>query len=498
MTPSAPASGCVETFPFSGIFVLDPNSPSKPYSRLVAGARFERKILRNGWLAANWSHGDDLLQSLPHARVTCDNAGVLRVGSIYPGCNLAGETEVAGGRRPATEAVLNDVFSLDSFVEFERLRLRLSGEAAFAWTAGGQPPAGATPTNFVCSAIAPVVGADVLDSRCFSDRVYDSALRFDAAQRWRKFNWRVDYSRFGPNFLSANARQIRDLQDINIRGDWEWFRQVTLAASFRRTNDNLNGKRSFTNLVRAPEVKLIFRELPVYRRLNLEVGYRERNLDQDGAPLPNEQRKRSQRIPFLSMTAPVLSTIFSFDYEHRRDSDAVIPQQSTDTDRWAFGMRGSYTWSGWDVSPALRFEAERLNKNSPNDPVRPLTDPLLVFPIDFFTAWDTNRSLQASLLVEAPKYFRFEGQYREFNSVTLSPVDPANPLITLLYLNQGFKRPSWRAALTYKWANDENKLITAFFERTNNFFATGDPALPDTKSFRETVIGGTILLRFRR
>src|SRR3989441_12296467 len=93
------------------------------------------------------------------------------------------------------------------------------------------------------------------------------------------------YARFQPNFFSANARQIRDLQDFSIRSEFEFARQFTVVGLWRRSNDNLNGRRDFTSLVRAPEVRLIFRELPVYRRMSIEVGYRERNLDFAGTPL---------------------------------------------------------------------------------------------------------------------------------------------------------------------------------------------------------------------
>jgi hypothetical protein len=496
--PSAPAAGCAETFPFSNTFVLDPNNPGKPYARFVAGSRFELRNARQSWLAANWSHGEDLLQSLPSARVLCDNAGVLRVGSIYPGCNLPGEVEVPGGRRPGPESTLNDVFSIDAQWNHEPSKFRLAGEFAASWTAGGIPPSGASPSNFYCATQSPVVGGSVLDSRCFQDRQSDVAYRLEATQRIKKFNWRADYSRFGPDFLSANARQIRDLEDFSVRGELEIIRQIAAVATFRRTTDNLNGERAFTNIVRAPEIRLIFRDLPFYRRMSLEVGYRERNLDTNGTPQPNEQRKRSTRIPFYSITVPAGDNLFTFDYEHRHDSDAVRPPQSADTDRFAFGYRGNFSWGQWDFNPSFRFELERLDKYQPDDPTRSLTDPGLVFPIDFFTGWDTNRSVNVSLLLEAPSYFRFEALYREFNSVLLTPVDPANPTISLLYLNQGFKRPYWRAALTYKLKNDENKTLTLFFERSNNFFDTGDRALVDSKSFRETVIGGTLLLRFRR
>jgi len=510
---------------------FNPAAPPKPYTRLVGGARLERKLGRSGWIAANYSHGSDVLQSLPHATITCLDTTTLTntIRPIGTGC-LAGETEFLNARLPASEASENDLFSADVNFDIKPLRMKVNGEVAYSRTAGGTPPSGATPANFACATQPPVVGAAVLDSRCFGERVGDPAYRLEASQKVGKLSWRTEYNRFNPNFSSANARQIRDLQDFNIRGDFQFARPFTLAASWRRSNDNLNGKRHFTSIVRAPEVRLIFRDFPFYKKMVLEVGYRERNLDTAGHPLATcvdpsvfppvstlrpaspgclvterrqstEQRIRSTRIPFFSLTMPVGDTLFTFDYEHRYDKDTVSRQNSTDTDRYAFAFRGNYTWSNWDVSPTFRFEVERLDKRLPNNASLSLGDPSLLFPFDFFGAQDTNRSFNVGLQVEAPRYFRFEGAYREFNSIALSPLRASaalDPLLRFFYLNQGFKRPSWRAALTYKVGNDENKLITAFFERGNNFFATGDPFVTDLKSFRETVIGGTILFRFRR
>ena len=529
-TPAQPAAGCVETSTNSGSFVLDPGNPLKPYSRFVAGARAEKKFGRSSWVALNWSHGKDLQQSLPSAKVTCDNSGVIRVGSIFPGCNQPGEVEVTGGRRPGTDSTDNDVFSVDAQWDYAPWKLHMAGEIASGWTLGGLPPTGATPSNFICPSQSPIIGAKVLDSRCFSVHTRDSAYRAEASQRIGKLTLRADYSRFNPNFVSINARQIRDLEDFAARGEYEIIPQVTLAGSFRRSTDNLNSQRNFTNIVRAPEGKLILRDLPFYRRMSMEIGYRERNQDMSGNPLvtcsaanptpppatinvqrphrqgcqpgevfiSTEARKRSTRIPFFSLSLPAGDNFITFDYEHRRDSDAVRPPQSSDTDRFAIGFRGNYTISDWDVSPSLRFEIERLDKNLSNNPALPISDPTLIFPIDFFTAWDTNRSYQASLLIEAPKYWRIEAYFRQFNSVVLVPTAPANVSLGLLYLNQGFRRPNWRGVVTYKIANDENKTITLFYERSNNFFFAGDPALADTKSFRETVIGGTLFLRFRK
>jgi hypothetical protein len=480
---------------------FNPATPAKPYTRAVAGFRLEGKAGKGGWAALNYSRGKDLLQSLPEA----------------------------ANRLPAPEAADSHLISFDTYFDVRPLRMKVAGEAAYSWTIGGTPPATAVtiPGSFACAPQAPVVGAAVLDARCFSRRLGDAAYRAEVTQRIAKLNWRLDYSRFQPNFSSANARQIRDLQDFSVRGDYQFFRQFGLALSWRRSNDNLNAKRNFTSLVRAPKAWLTIRDLPFYRRLVLEVGYGERNLDTAGDPqatcvtIPptvtirrpahpgclstetraaTEERIRSTRIPFFSLTLPVSSSSFNFDYEHRHDMDAVVNQNSTDTDRFAFGFRGNYTWNNWDVIPSFRYELERLAKFTPNNPALASTDPSLTYSIDFFGAHDSSRSFNAQLQIEAPRYIRFEGIYREFNSISLSPLKASaqlDPSLNFFYLNQGFKRPYWRAALTYKIKNDENRLLTAYYERGNNFFNTGDPFVPDQKSFRETILGGTLLLRFR-
>lgn len=500
--PGAPAPGCVDSPPGSGNFVLSTETPAKPYTRFVAGSRAEYKLGRSSNIAINWSHGRDLPQSLPEATTFCqDNITAVRtVRRISQGC-AAGETELQGFRQPGPVAFTNSVLGIDTNVDVKKWKLRARGEFVYGWTAGGVPPAGATSANFVCATTPPILGGSVLDSRCFAGTVNDYAARAEASQRIGKFQWRADYSRFQPDFLSINARQIRDLQEWNVRGEYEFIRQVTLAASFRRSNDNLNGQRHYTNIIRAPEVRLILRALPFYRLMSIEAGYRERNIETGGAPLPLEALKRSTRIPFVSVALPFQATQVSFEYEHRHDSDAVRPPLSADTDRFAAGFRGNFSISEWDFSPFVRFELERLRKNATNDPTRSATDPALTFPLDFFDAHDSNRSVQAGFLLEAPKYLRLEAQFREFNSLALSALRASpqlDPLLRTFYLNQGFKRPSWRASATWKLRNDENRTVTLFYERNNNFFAPGDPFVPDVKSFRETVIGGTIQFRWDR
>ena len=495
--------------PFDPSMVVTPNpdSPGKPYSRFVAGTRVEQQFGRTNWLALNWSHGKDLQQSLPGATLACidPGTGLISIEPLNPGCAFPGappgEIEIPGFRRPFPEAVNNDVVSTDTNLEYAPWRFGIRGEFAYSWTSGGMPPMGANSTNFACAPVSPIVGADVLDSRCFSGQAGDWAGRLEAHERIKKLTLRTDYLRFEPNFFSANSRQIRDLQDFTVRGEYELTRNVSLIGSWRRSNDNLNGQRNFTNVVRAPEGRLVLRDLPFNRRMTLEMGYRERNLDTPGNPGPLDVQKRSTRIPFLSLIVPMHAGTFSFDYEHRHEMNAVTPQLSTDTDRFAIGFRAHYTWDRWEFSPTGRFEIERLDKSTPLNAALAPTDLTLLFPADFFSAFDTNRTIQAGFLLDTPSYFRIEGSYKEFNGLALSPLQASaqfNPQQPFLYFNQGFRRPSWRGAVTYKIRNDENRTVTAFYVRTNNFFPTGDPTVRDTRSFRETVIGGSIVLRFRK
>lgn len=50
-----------------------------------------------------------------------------------------------------------------------------------------------------------------------------------------------------------------------------------------------------------------------------------------------------------------------------------------------------------------------------------------------------------------------------------------------LFGNGGCTRPTFRAQLTYRIRNDENRFITFTVQRSINTFALPDPAQPDTK-----------------
>jgi hypothetical protein len=497
----------------------NPLAPGKPYTRFVAGTRVEQQIGRGSWIALNWSHGKDLQQSLPEGTLACvdPTTGVITIEMpVSAGCTpppgsppgTPPGTEIPGFRRPFSEATNNDVLSVDTAVEYTPWHFGMRGEFAYSWTSGGTPPLGADASNFACAPTSPIFGAAVLDSRCFTGQAGDWAGRIEAHQRIKKLTMRTDYARYEPNFFSANARQIRDLQDFIVRGEYELTRSITVIGQWRRSNDNLNGQlaslpltqppQHFTHVVRAPEGRLVLRDLPFYRRMTVEMGYRERNLDTPGTPGPLDVQKRSTRIPFISVIVPSHLANISFDYEHRHEINAVTPAFSTDVDRFAIGYRAHYTWDRWEFSPMARFEIERLDKHAPIDPALSPTDINLLFPQDFFFAFDTNRTVQAGFVLDTPRYFRIEGNYKEFNGLALSPLQANSlPQMPFLYFNQGFKRPSWRGALTYKIGNDENRTITFYYLRTNNFFPLGDPTAPN-RSFRETVIGGSIVLRFRK
>jgi hypothetical protein len=480
----------------------NPLAPGKPYSRFVAGTRVEQQFGRVNWVAFNWSHGKDLQQSLPDATLACidPTTGLISILPLSSGC-LGGQSEVPGFRRPFPVATNNDVVSADSNLEYAPWHFGVRGEFAYSWTSGGIPPLGADASNFACAPISPIFGAAVLDSRCFTGQVGDWAGRVEAHERIKKLTLRTDYARYEPNFFSANARQVSDLQDFIVRGELELTRSISAIGQWRRSNDNLNGLRNFINVVRAPEGRLVFRDLPFYRRMSIEMGYRERNLDTPGSPGPLDVQKRSTRIPFITVSIPTHVANITFDYEHRHEINAVTRALSTDVDRFAIGYRAHYSFARWELMPTARFEIERLDRNTPLNAALTPTDVTLLFPQDFFSAFDTNRTIQAGFLLDTPRYFRIEGMFKEFNGLAISPLEASaqlNPQLPFLYFNQGFRRPSWRGAVTYKIGNDENRTVTFYYVRTNNFFPTGDPTVPDFRSFRETVIGGSIVFRFKR
>ena len=415
-----------------------PQFPTKPFTRLVLGARAQQYLLDDTkFIAVNFSQGSDVIRSLPReARLTPIN---------------------------------NKVVSLDGEALFRKAyNLRIAGELAYGLT------------NF--------------DTRRL-DGLHDGwARRFEASQRISKLNWRFDYAHFGPRFFSANARQVQDLIDVGVRGSYEFNQYFMVSGAFRRTIDNLNDARPFTTQVRTPEVRATFRNLPFYRRMILETGYRERNVDASRRctnPPSCTQPERTTRIPFVDVSMPFGSSFFNFSYEHRHNRDRVTRTNSTFTDRFLIGYRGSHFFASWSFAPFIRFEVEREQKEIQTAPTA----------TTFKEGVDINRSIQGGFTLDAPKYWVFEAFYREFNSVNLvlfTSTNRARFPAGFDFGNGGFERPSFKVSIQYKIQNDENKSILLSYERNINTFALADPTRPDDRSFRETVIQATLLYRFRR
>jgi len=104
-------------------------------------------------------------------------------------------------------------------------------------------------------------------------------------------------------------------------------------------------------------------------------------------------------------------------------------------------------------------------------------------PIDLFLERDSNRLATVSLYMETPRWFIVELQFRDNSSTSLA----------------GYSRPSYRANLTYKIANDENKLLIFSFERNNNFyFSAAYPpgGLLNPINFDERMMGLTFVYKF--
>ncbi|MFQ5817534.1 MAG: hypothetical protein ACE5H2_06210 [Terriglobia bacterium] len=506
----------------------DSRFPSKPYTRLVLGLRGEQKLGESSSFALSYSQGSDVIRSLP--------------------------------REAQTAPVNNQVVGFDTSIQFGR-NFRFLGEIAYSLTQ--------------------------FDARFQPEKRNDYALRGELSHRWRLFrwplSWRAEYALFMPNFFSANARQVQDLQDASVRATLDLTSSVSLQLAYRRTNDNIPGRpvvalapdpttgairpRALTNVGRGilcraqdtqpgafcaaqaplsqdtlfvfdrivdeagnkmtavaqlPEGRLSLRPLPF---LQVDLGYRERRVEtsnknsfQTKDPTTGEAirrplfRARITKMPFVDINLSTRTGVFTLSYEYRRNRDPVRWENSTFTHRVAAGYSGSWFFGGWTVGPRFRYETERISKQLDLEPVDDpvsqtrLQDPNTGLPlVASLSGGDQTRSLQGSLVVEFPKYFALEVFYRELNAKLLSgfasgdffPV-PSGGFSQTLFGNGGFRRPSFRAQLTYKIRNDENRYITLTVERSVNSFALPDPQKADERSFRENVLQLSFVWRLRR
>ncbi|MFQ5927721.1 MAG: hypothetical protein ACE5MH_09850, partial [Terriglobia bacterium] len=161
----------------------DPRFPNKPYTRLVLGLRGEQKLNETTSFALSYSQGSDIIRSLPP------------------------ETQIA--------PVNNQVIGFDTSIHFGR-DFRFAGEIVYSLTQ--------------------------FDARFQPEKRKNYALRGELSHRWRSLSWRAEYTLFMPNFFSANARQVQDLQDASVRATLDLNQFLSLQVGYRRTNDNLPGR----------------------------------------------------------------------------------------------------------------------------------------------------------------------------------------------------------------------------------------------------------------
>ncbi len=404
----------------------------KPFTRIVAGLRAEENLSRDKVIAFNFAHGRDLPDSI--------RPDLLATSGFLP--------------------VDNQIVSLDSRMNLFRV-LSLDGEVAYSWT-------------------------DPNTLRPVAERAKrkDYAVRFDTSYRQGPVFLRTSFTRLMPDFLSINARQLADLQDTGFRGGLDFNRHITLEAAFRHTTNNLRDNRPEGSTVfKVPEVRLSFREIPGLGRTILDVGYRERLQDGPFLQSLGGRENRETRIPFVEYSIPISSTIVSGSYEHRGNVDHNAPGQNSSTNRVAISVRSMLGLGGWEFSPLFRYEIERelfLRVQGANN----------------------NRTIQAMAILEAPRYFVFEGMYRQigatlFSECLTTPSEFCQQFVrvppgAVVLLPSGFGRPAYRAAITYKIANSDDRFIVFSFDRNDNYFA-----LPG-RNFRERVIAVTFVFRWKR
>lgn len=470
-------------------FVTD-GQCGRPFAAVVSGARLEYAFARDSAIGFNFSSSDDQVDTR-------------RRPLPSPGKTFALQPFAAP--LPAT----NKVGSID--FKYQIKGLRMDGEYAYSATnfdrratpcGGDQKLAQNDPTinPTPCDSRVPTAGEGVQG---------DWGARFEASYRYHKFNFRTSYVRYQPNFASLNARQISDLQDFLARVSYDALPWLTVDGTVRRNNNDLKQQLPFQTTIWGPEGRLIFHDLSFYRRASLEVGYRHRLIEGIG-PLPPPTAAdptnplsglapgcvtisgrsgmgcidRYLRQPYVELTLPIHTTFLTLGYERRQSVDLLKVGQSNNTDRIYGGFRGIYDFGGWHVSPNIRYELERQNHRNDLDTfLLPTTAATYVNPFQLlYLDHDTNRLGTATIYVEAPRWFIVEAGFRDTSATITVPASlpcgtaATSPCVAGQAQNQvvngasGYSRPSFRLALTYKIANDENKVLIFSFERNNNFY----------------------------
>ena len=343
---------------------------------------------------------------------------------------------------------LNRVISTDTKLAF-RNGFRLDGEMAYSFTDFDRRiGVCAAP----CDTRIPQPGLNRMQG--------DWGGRLEDSWRYKKLTLRSAYVRYEPNFASLQARQISDLQDFDFRASYDLNDWLTLDGAVRRSNNDLKGQLPFKTTLWGPEMRFLLHDLSFYPKATFEFGYRHRAVD---GTFHNVDR--FVRTPFAEVNFPVQRMFLTLGYERRQAVDLIQATQTSNTNRVYAGLRGIFDVNSWEFNPTFRFELERQSQ-------RPR---MAQFPPDFTLDYDSNRLDSVGLYIQAPRYFIFEGSFRSSSATIFGP--------------NGFSRPAYKAAVTYKMKNDENTQFIFGFERNNNFYFT-------SPNYDERVWSGTILYRF--
>jgi hypothetical protein len=436
-----------------GIFIdrwgsLYKDLPTRPYTSGIAGARLAFSPTRNFTVGWNFSSSDDIVSTLPAAAL----------GSVP---------------QPAS----NRIGSMD--IKYQQKNLRINGEYAYGITDFDVRGAGVPCTTTDLSGNVITGPCDTRTPQPNSGYQGDWGAQLEGSYRLNRFSLRASFVRFEPNFASINARQIADLEDILVRPGFDITNWMSIDGTMRYSGDDLKNQLPYKTTLWGPEARMLFHDLPFYRRAVLEAGWRDRIVSSGNyttAPTSVAGTVDSYvRGPYAELTVPISTTFMTVGYERRNQVDMVDPANSGNTNRFYVGLRGVYDWGGWHINPSLRWELER-------EATRPFVD---YNPIILLLEENSNRLDTISLLVEAPKWFIIEAGFRDANAtITAATTD-----VPAIYYPNGYSRPSYTARVTYKIKNDENKLLVFSFERNNNYYYT-------SPNFDERIAGVTFIYKF--
>jgi len=289
--------GGVYTDRWGSLYKPFSETPNRPYTSGVAGARLEVNPTRGTSLGFNFSSAEDMLGSLP---------------------------ATPAGTPPLPSS--NRLGSVDGRLQYKQLRI--NGEFAES--------------------------ATIFDMRTNEGFVNDWSTDVEGSWRHNRLAMRAAYVRFQPNFSSFNARQTVDLQDWLIRPSYDLTDWLTIDGTIRRSNNNLAGQLPYGMITWGPEGRFIFHNLSFYRRGTFEIGYRHRL-----TTATDNSIHHYVRDPYAEFTMPYKSTFFTIGYEQRRAIDDRNPAQSSNTNRVYVSLRGIYDIGGWNFNPQLRWELER-------------------------------------------------------------------------------------------------------------------------------------------